>query len=158
MESEDHHLPHSHPLMWPRSRPPSPIVCTLGASLSTHALHPRISRLVSNSEINQTSSGFLGNWSTCCSCCFVRIDQRSLVCQLVLLAIDHHPLLTHLRFQLLHCSHGLLDAQSNLSPQGICTDAAPQDQNGQWTARQTRTPGTDVARTASLAPQFETCR
>ena len=50
------------------------------------------------------------------------------------------------------------DAPASLSSQGICTDAAPQDRHRQRTANQTRTPGTHVARTASLAPQFETCR
>ena len=79
--------------------------------------------------------------------------------QLVLfLSVDHQSLLNHLRFQLLQCSHLLLDAETNLSPHGICSDAAPQDQNRQRTANQTRTPGTDVARTASLALQFDTCR
>ena len=76
----------------------------------------------------------------------------------LLLSVDHQALWTHLCFQLLQCSHRLLDALANLSSHGICTDAAPQDPNRQRTANQTRTPGTDVARTASLAPHFETCR
>ena len=85
-------LPNSHPLVWPCSRLPRPSVCTLGASLSTHALHPRTSRLVSNSEINQTSSGFLAigvteapaavsasivvRWCTSWSCCCQAIINR----------------------------------------------------------------------------------
>ena len=55
-------------------------------------------RLVSISEINQTSYGFLGNWGNWRSWCFVCIDGRSLVYQLVLLlSVDHQSLSTHLR-------------------------------------------------------------
>ena len=57
--------------------------------------------LVSDSKINQVSSGVLGNWGNWSSCCSVRIDRRLLSHQLILLMFDHFALLTHLRFQLL---------------------------------------------------------
>ena len=56
------HLPNSHPSVWPHSRLPRSILCTLGASLPTLMRFTRDHlQLVSNSEINQTSSGFLGD-------------------------------------------------------------------------------------------------
>ena len=58
-------------------------------------------RLDSNCEINQVSSGVLGNWGNWSSCCSVRIDRRLLSHQLILLMFDHCALLTHLRVQLL---------------------------------------------------------
>ena len=56
-------------------------------------------RLVSNSEINQVSSGVLVNWGNWSSCCSFRIDRRLLSHQLFLLMFDHCALLIHWRFQ-----------------------------------------------------------
>ena len=44
--------------------------------------------LVSDSKINQVSSGVLGNWGNWSSCCSVRIDRRLLSHQLILLMFD----------------------------------------------------------------------
>ena len=69
-------------------------------------------RLVSNSEINQISFGFLGDWRNWSSCCWVRIDRRLLV----LLKFDHCTLLTHLRFQLLQPLRKFLHCGFNNAP------------------------------------------
>ena len=73
-------------------------------------------RLVSNSGINQVSSGILGNWGIWSSCCSVRIDRRLLVHQLTLLVFDHCVLLTHLQFQLLQPLRKFLHCGSNNAP------------------------------------------